>query len=97
MCEAAAARFGFGLEWQEFAWGSDHYFEHGTMMPADGWTSFGPRRDLPRRRRPPRVPDHITLHGLLLPMRRRFDQYVNLRPAYLFDGVPCPLVGKKPG
>jgi tartrate dehydrogenase/decarboxylase/D-malate dehydrogenase len=43
------------------------------------------------------VPDHITLHGLLLPMRRRFDQYVNLRPAYLFDGVQSPLRDKAPG
>src|SRR5205823_9922610 len=39
----------------------------------------------------PDVPDHITIHGVLLPMRRKFDQYVNLRPAYLFDGVPSPL------
>jgi tartrate dehydrogenase/decarboxylase/D-malate dehydrogenase len=45
----------------------------------------------------PKVPDHITLHGLLLPMRRRFDQYVNLRPAYLFDGVQSPLRDKAPG
>ena len=59
------------------------------MMPADGW-------DVLRRHDAillgaigsPDVPDHITLHGLLLPMRRNFDQYVNLRPAYLFDGVP---------
>src|SRR5678815_2137320 len=41
--------------------------------------------------------DQIPVHELLLPMRRKFDQYVNLRPAYLFAGVPCPLVGKKPG
>lgn len=44
----------------------------------------------------PGVPDHISLWGLLLPIRRSFDQYVNLRPVRLFDGVPCPLVGKKP-
>ena len=45
----------------------------------------------------PDVPDHITLHGLLLPMRRLFDQYVNLRPAYLFEGVQSPLRDKAPG
>jgi tartrate dehydrogenase/decarboxylase/D-malate dehydrogenase len=45
----------------------------------------------------PDVPDHITLHGLLLPMRRKFDQYVNLRPAYLFEGVQSPLRDKTPG
>jgi tartrate dehydrogenase/decarboxylase/D-malate dehydrogenase len=43
------------------------------------------------------VPDHITLHGLLLPMRRQFDQYVNLRPAYLYEGVQSPLRDKTPG
>jgi tartrate dehydrogenase/decarboxylase/D-malate dehydrogenase len=43
------------------------------------------------------VPDHIPVHGLLLPMRRRFDQYINLRPAYLYAGVPCPLRDKAPG
>src|SRR5262249_15340111 len=45
----------------------------------------------------PEVPDHITLHGLLLPMRRKFDLYLNLRPAYLFDGVQSPLRDKAPG
>lgn len=45
----------------------------------------------------PGVPDHISLWGLLLPIRREFDQYVNLRPVRLFEGVPCPLAGKKPG
>ena len=45
----------------------------------------------------PDVPDSVTLHGLLLPMRRKFDQYVNLRPAYLFDGVQSPLRDKAPG
>jgi len=45
----------------------------------------------------PGVPDHISLWGLLLPIRRAFDQYVNLRPVRLFEGVPCPLAGKRPG
>ena len=68
------------------------------MMPADGW-------DLLRRHDAillgaigsPQVPDHVTLHGLLLPLRRKFDLYVNLRPAYLFDGVQSPLRDKAPG
>jgi tartrate dehydrogenase/decarboxylase/D-malate dehydrogenase len=45
----------------------------------------------------PGVPDNISLWGLLIPIRRSFDQYVNLRPVRLFEGVPCPLAGKKPG
>src|SRR5947208_16378133 len=68
------------------------------MMTDDGW-------DLLRKHDAilfgavgsPDVPDHITIHGLLLPMRRKFDQYVNLRPAYLYDGVPTPLRDKAPG
>jgi tartrate dehydrogenase/decarboxylase/D-malate dehydrogenase len=45
----------------------------------------------------PGVPDHVSLWGLLIPIRREFDQYINLRPVRLFEGVPCPLAGKKPG
>ena len=70
----------------------------GHMMPADGWEILAParrhpaRRDRPSRRARPRHPAR-----LLLPMRRKFDQYVNLRPAYLFDGVQSPLRDKAPG
>jgi tartrate dehydrogenase/decarboxylase/D-malate dehydrogenase len=46
---------------------------------------------------PATVPDHISLWGSLLKFRREFDQYINLRPARLFEGVPCPLAGRKPG
>jgi tartrate dehydrogenase/decarboxylase/D-malate dehydrogenase len=46
---------------------------------------------------PTTVPDHISLWGSLLKFRREFDQYVNLRPVRLFEGVPCPLAGRKPG
>jgi tartrate dehydrogenase/decarboxylase/D-malate dehydrogenase len=79
-------------------WGSDFYRKNGRIMPTDGWDIlakhdaifFGAVGSAD-------VPDQVTIHELLLPMRRNFDQYVNLRPAYLFPGVPCPLVGKKPG
>ena len=46
---------------------------------------------------PATVPDHVSLWGSLLKFRREFDQYINLRPVRLFDGVPCPLAGRKPG
>ncbi|HXD87207.1 MAG TPA: tartrate dehydrogenase [Urbifossiella sp.] len=86
------------LAWNKLPWSSAYYKAHGFMMPADGWDTlrdhdailFGAVGD-------PTVPDTIPVHQLLLPMRRKFDQYVNLRPAYLFAGVPCPLSGKKPG
>jgi tartrate dehydrogenase/decarboxylase / D-malate dehydrogenase len=79
-------------------WGSAFYKKHGHILPANGWDTLA-KHDaiLFGAIGSPDVPDSVTVHDLLLPMRRRFDQYVNLRPAYLFEGVPCPLVGKKPG
>ena len=86
------------LSWNKLPWSTAYYKQHGRMLPEDGWDVlakhdailFGAVGD-------PSVPDKITVHELLLPMRRKYDQYVNLRPAYLFAGVPCPLVGKTPG
>src|SRR3954447_3535199 len=97
--EAAAKKHdNAGLKWERLPWSTAFYKKHGRMLPEDGWEQlleyqailFGAVGD-------PSVPDKVTVHELLLPMRRKFDQYVNLRPAYLFAGVPCPLVGKKPG
>jgi tartrate dehydrogenase/decarboxylase/D-malate dehydrogenase len=98
--QAAAERFGFELECRHMDWAScDYYQAHGQMMPDDwkeqlkgvdaiyfgavGW--------------PATVPDHVSLWGSLLKFRREFDQYINLRPVRLFEGVPCPLAGRKPG
>jgi tartrate dehydrogenase/decarboxylase/D-malate dehydrogenase len=86
------------LEWTRFPWNSAYYQQHGTLLPADGFEQlrkfdailFGAIGW-------PGIPDHITIHSLLLPLRRKFDQYVNLRPAYLFDGVHSPLRDKAPG
>jgi tartrate dehydrogenase/decarboxylase/D-malate dehydrogenase len=96
--EAAAARSGARLEWTRFPWGSEHYLAHGRMMPADALELlrphdaifFGAVGD-------PRIQDNVTLDGLLLPIRRGFDQYACVRPAVLYDGVRCPLAGKQPG
>src|SRR5437764_2706283 len=86
------------LAWNRLPWSSSFYKKTGRMMPEDGWEQLR-RHDavLLGAIGSPEVPDHITLHGLLLPMRRKFDQYVNLRPAYLFDGVQSPLRDKAPG
>jgi tartrate dehydrogenase/decarboxylase/D-malate dehydrogenase len=86
------------LEWNRLNWSSALYRKTGHMMPGDAFDQLR-RHDaiLLGAIGSPDVPDHITLHGLLLPMRRRFDQYVNLRPAYLFDGVQSPLRDKAPG
>lgn len=98
VAEAAARREGAELAWTPLPWGSDWYQRHGAMMPEDGWDTLR-RHDaiLFGAIGSPDVPDHVTIHGVLLPMRRRFDQYVNLRPAYLFDGVQSPLRDKAPG
>ncbi|GAY12751.1 tartrate dehydrogenase [Pseudonocardia sp. N23] len=97
---AASAAFGFDVELADFDFASaDHYQQHGTMLPDDwfdilrgfdaiffgavGW--------------PEVVPDHVSLWGSLLQFRRRFDQYVNLRPVKLLDGVRSPLADRRPG
>jgi tartrate dehydrogenase/decarboxylase/D-malate dehydrogenase len=75
-----------------YDWGSDFYLEHGRMMPVDALEQLR-RHDaiLLGAVGHPKVPDHVTLNGLLLPIRRTFDQYANVRPAILYEGVECPL------
>lgn len=99
IADAAIARQEKGpLEWHRLPWSSAFYKKTGRMMPEDGWEQLRQHDAIFLGAiGSPEVPDHITLHGLLLPMRRRFDQYVNLRPAYLFEGVLSPLRDKAPG
>jgi tartrate dehydrogenase/decarboxylase/D-malate dehydrogenase len=96
--EAAGTRHGIDFGWREFDWSCETYLETGRMMPEDGIDQL---RDFDAVYLGavgfPTVPDHISLWGLLIPIRREFDQHINLRPVRLFEGVPCPLVGRKPG
>ena len=95
-----AKKHQFQIQFDEFDFAScDYYQKNGKMLP-DDWKDkigshdaiyFGAVGD------PDTVPDHISLWGSLLKFRREFDQYINLRPVKLFDGVPCPLANKKPG
>ncbi|PYN12312.1 MAG: tartrate dehydrogenase [Candidatus Rokuibacteriota bacterium] len=95
--DAAARRFNFELDWTTFDWSCQTYTETGRMMPADG---------LDQLRRFdaiylgavgfPGVPDHVSLWGLLIPIRRAFRQYVNLRPVRLLPGAHSPLAGRGP-
>lgn len=98
--QAAADRFGFHVECRPIEWAScDYYREHGQMMP-DDWKAQLKGMDaiyFGAVGWPEAVPDHVSLWGSLLKFRREFDQYVNLRPVRLFEGVPCPLAGRKPG
>jgi tartrate dehydrogenase/decarboxylase/D-malate dehydrogenase len=96
--DAAVKADGARIDWNRLPWNSAFYKQTGAMMPADGWELLtGHDAILFGAIGAPDVPDHIPVHSLLLPMRRRFDQYVNYRPAYLFDGVPSPLRDKAPG
>jgi tartrate dehydrogenase/decarboxylase/D-malate dehydrogenase len=93
--DAAAGPHGFELQYTEFDWGSDYYLEHGRMMPQDAIERLRPfDAILLGAVGHPDVPDHVTLHGLLLPIRRQFDQFANVRPAFLYAGVNSPLTGK---
>ena len=88
----------FGLEFTEFPWGSDYYLEHGAMMPADALeTLAGFDAIFLGAVGHPEIHDHVTLNELLLPIRRRFDQYVCLRPNTLFSGMESPLKDAEPG
>lgn len=90
--DAVARRHQFSVDWSDHDWGSDYYRRHGRMMPVDGISRlrstdaifFGAVGS-------PEIPDAVTLWGLLIPIRREFQQYVNLRPARTLPGVPSAL------
>ena len=91
--DAAGERFGFRLQPVRFPWGCEYYVARGVMMPADGLDQLKvfPAIFLGAIGFPALVPDHVSLHGLLLAIRRGFQQYVNVRPHRLLPGVESPL------
>jgi len=97
---AAADRFDLRFQYTHIEWAScDYYAKHGQMMP-ENWKEQLSGMDaiyFGAAGWPATVPDHISLWGSLLKFRREFDQYINLRPAKTFAGVPCPLAGHGPG
>lgn len=98
--EAVSRRFGIQLDFTPIDWAScDYYQKTGQMMP-DNWREQLQPMDaiyFGAVGWPASVPDHVSLWGSLLKFRREFDQYINLRPVRLFEGVPCPLAGRQPG
>jgi tartrate dehydrogenase/decarboxylase/D-malate dehydrogenase len=85
----AVDALGLDLTWHDLPWGTAHYHEHGTMMPPDALdTVRGYDAVLLGAVGDPSVPDHVTLWGLLLPLRQGLDLYANLRPARLLPGIP---------
>jgi tartrate dehydrogenase/decarboxylase/D-malate dehydrogenase len=97
--QAVAQRHGgFGLACDDLPWGSAYYLQTGRMMPPDALeTLTGYEAIYLGAVGWPDVPDHITLWGLLLPIRQRFNLYINLRPVKLLPGVRGPLRDKGPG
>src|SRR5579859_5370725 len=96
--EAAAKRFGFGITWKCLDWSCETCIRTGRMMPADGIAQLRPFDAVFLGAvGHPGVPDHVSLWGLLIPLRRSFQQYVNLRPVRLLQGVDSPLKNRAPG
>ena len=93
--DVLASKFNFTVSCKEFPFSCEYYHEHGKMMPEDGLEQLRPfDAILLGAVGDPAVPDHVSLWELLLPIRRRFDQYVNLRPVRLLKGVSSPLANR---
>ena len=94
---AVSEQHPFDWVFDEFSWGSQYYMEHGCMMPGDALDILCEYDALFLGAvGHPDIQDHITLNGLLLPIRRKFDQYVCERPSILYPGITSPLSGKNP-
>ncbi len=96
--EKVGGKLGIEFQWDHFDWSCERYHNVGSMMPEDGLEQIrGHDAIYLGAVGFPGVPDHVSLWGLLIPIRRKFNQYVNLRPVRLFEGVSSPLAGRKPG
>ena len=96
--ETVGKKFNIQFKWQEFDWSCETFKRTGRMMPEDGLDKIkGSDAVYLGAVGYPGVPDHISLWGLLIPIRREFHQYINLRPVRLFEGVVPPLANRKPG
>jgi tartrate dehydrogenase/decarboxylase/D-malate dehydrogenase len=98
LLDAVGDREGITLEYTEFDWGSERYLEQGSMMPDDGVDRLRPHDAiLLGAVGHPDIPDHVTLRGLMLPIRKRLNQQVCKRPSILYEGVESPLRGYEGG
>lgn len=95
--ESVGRSFDIQFKWETFPWGCEFYSQTGRMMPEDGIDQL---RDSDAIFLGavgfPGVPDHISLWGLLIPIRRQLQQYVNLRPVRMLKGMVSPLQGRGP-
>ena len=96
--DAVGREYGIGWDWVEHPWGSEYYIEHGEVMPSDGLDTLQKSDAIFLGAvGHPDIQDHVTLGGLLLPIRRSFDQYVCERPSVLYPGIESPLAGYSAG
>jgi tartrate dehydrogenase/decarboxylase/D-malate dehydrogenase len=96
--EAAGARFGISFRWDELPWSCAYYAKTGRMMPEDGLDQIRHHDAIFLGAVGfPGVPDHVSLWGLLIKLRRGFNLYANVRPVRLMPGVPSPLRGREAG
>jgi tartrate dehydrogenase/decarboxylase/D-malate dehydrogenase len=95
--EAAGRRFDIDFKWNEYPWSCETYLQTGRMMPADGIEQLRNHDAIFLGAvGSPGVPDHISLWGLLIPIRRQLQQYINLRPVRMLKGMVSPLQGRGP-
>uniref|UniRef100_A0AAU2K0G1 D-malate dehydrogenase (decarboxylating) n=1 Tax=Streptomyces sp. NBC_00049 TaxID=2903617 RepID=A0AAU2K0G1_9ACTN len=96
--EAVGRRHALTFTYEQFDWSCERHLRLGSMMPEDGLEQLR-RHDaiLLGAVGYPGVPDHVSLWGLLIPIRRAFGQYVNLRPIRVFEGLPSPVRAAAPG
>mgnify|MGYP000909089088 FL=1 len=95
--DLVAAKHDFTVEWSEFDWSCERYHETGRMMPEDGIEQIKAFDSIYLGAVGfPGVPDHVSLWGLLIPLRRELDQYANIRPVRLLKGISSPLAGRGP-
>lgn len=95
--EAAGSKYGFSLKWDEHPWSCEYYKNTGKMMPDDGLDKIRHHDAIYLGAVGyPGVPDHVSLWGLLIPIRKEFQQYANVRPVRLMPGVKSPLAGRGP-
>lgn len=90
--DAVTERYGICLNWREYNWGAEYYLKHGRMMPVDALETLGTTNAIFLGAvGHPDISDVETLWGMLIPIRRSFDQYINLRPVRALPGVDAPL------
>ena len=93
--DAVGKRFGISFQWDTVDWSCERFDRTGEFMPKNGLDQIaGHDAIFLGAVGWPTVPDHVSLWNLLIPIRREFRQYANIRPCRLLKGVTSPLAGR---